>query len=79
MMLSTFAEIIMTARMKIRRIRYFLFSAEDAQHRWNNLLIVCELLFSLPFTIRSGSDRFLILRSSNPSERAGFALAHLMI
>ena len=32
-----------------RRIWYFLHSAEDA-HRWNNLLIVCELLFSLPFT-----------------------------
>ena len=49
MMLLTFAEIILIARMKIRRIWYFLHSAEDA-HRWNNLLIVCELLFSLLFT-----------------------------
>jgi len=32
-----------------KRIWYFLDFAED-DHRWNNLLIICELLFSLLFT-----------------------------
>ncbi len=63
-----------------RRIWYFLHSAEDA-HRWSNLLIVCELLFSLPFTnskVERSFSHLKVIKSERRSSLSTSTLDDLM-